>query len=354
MSGDTRDTVEEYQDILKVFINMFMIDELLAEGNFNWNEYDNFNRVQLFIPEIDLDARIKKENHMANMYGMNMVTEDEARISIGKEPLGEADRARMFFDIITKPTLVLQGQIKAQNSANGSVSSSDTPENQHGKQLVSPRIAQDKELTDAYDSDKLQHLGFSHHRAMIEEQWRQYKRELSSAIQGDNPMDVIWEQGVSEAFLESIHEVLNTSMVVAYQLGFDGVIDASLADFQQNTDLTTQVRNDIILSIDKVSTGFNKLLRDVMSRIDASNDESAEVQATCDSLKHRIPMLLSTGLMRAKNFGRARAFAINGRPTLVIPNCPDHGNHDLHIDTGIDYDSLPPNATHPNCLCEVT
>jgi hypothetical protein len=190
----------------------------------------------------------------------------------------------------------------------------------------------------------------------MEEQWRVFKQEMANEVAIESTLSEAWTEGIAEGFLEGIGTAISTSVTVAYQLGFDQAYQAELTDYQNSDDeRIITLRADIQMAQKQMGIGFFKLTQDTIRRLGSPEvNEPSTVQATFDALNYRVPMILATGLLRSKNYGRARALSMLGHTELSIPNCPDHGTHKLDIKSGIDYNALPPNSTHPNCLCEVT
>lgn len=354
MSQDTRDTVEEYQDVIKTFVDAFMIDELLIEGGFHYDEYNPANKVELFIPEIDIDARIKAENHAMTLFQGNMVTEGEARVEIGKEPMKTGDRKETYFELVTLPSIEAKA---AQAALSPGTSNRDMPANQHGKQLVRPTVTKATAdaplaLEDAYASSRLVHLGFHHAHTMAEESWTRFRRELVDMLLHPNALQPLWESGLQQSFVDQVTSQVGPMLLLAYRTGFDSVLAHSVevTEVQQRL-----VQADAGYTISQWRGGMAHLARDAWSHaLDVAPDDrtKAAYDARLDALAHRVPMNLATGLMRSYNFGRARSYAVQGHPELLIPGCCDQPGSVVDIRAGIVYESLPPIASHPNCICQ--
>jgi hypothetical protein len=361
MTRDTRDTVEEYQDVIRIFVNFEMINELLLEGGFSWDAYDDRNRVELFIPPIDLEEQVKRENHVAQMYQSNIITEDEARGRIGEEPFRDEERGRTFFNLITKPMLLLKAQTAGDGSS-PSVRSADMPSNQHGTQLSKPLITKEELMDDqgdtiltedAYDSGKLKVLGFDHANVMAQEQWRTFRNGVLDLIRSDSELVNIWEDGLDNQFVNNSISQINGIVMMAYRAGFDQTLHKSVSLSQEDE---MKVQADATLAVFQVERAYRRLVDDAHRRVGQAviaDTPIASSTAALDALQHRVPTIVATGLLRAKNFGRARSLGLQGHTELIIPGCCDHPSRILAIGRGIDYSALPPDSTHPNCLCEI-
>lgn len=134
-------TVKYYQ---KLFINAWNkeLKNILLEGN--WEVTDE-NKVTLYTAEIDIDTKIKSEQHEMAMYTSNMRQRDRALMNIGDDPVDNEDE---FF--VNKVQKVLEGyKAEAKVTEVGNPTSKDisrskttkntkttqklTPKNQYGK-----------------------------------------------------------------------------------------------------------------------------------------------------------------------------------------------------------------------------
>ncbi|MCX7610407.1 MAG: hypothetical protein N2043_02315 [Ignavibacterium sp.] len=126
MASDFIERVKAYQKVMETFINNFMIKELLMEAGYDplLNEE---HVVEFRFREIDLDAKVKKENHAIFKYEHNAITEDEMRDEIGKDPI--TDRATMYMNLVSIP---LKQQTGKEEDKSKETDNKNKPENQHG------------------------------------------------------------------------------------------------------------------------------------------------------------------------------------------------------------------------------
>ena len=84
MESQAHDTVKHIQRIMAIFLEEQMINELLLEGGFNpiLNKDD---RVKFVFNEINIETRIKVENHEMAKFQSNMITFPEMRRVLGKK-----------------------------------------------------------------------------------------------------------------------------------------------------------------------------------------------------------------------------------------------------------------------------
>jgi hypothetical protein len=132
LSRSLMDRCREYQRSLSEFFSGpgRLFDMLLMEGGFPLSPD---NRVFLVFPEVDLDRRQAIQNHAMALYQGHIVTEDEARIMMGRDPIREDQRKSMFFEKVAKPTAIIGAVDEPFTSeAKKATASKNQPTNQNG------------------------------------------------------------------------------------------------------------------------------------------------------------------------------------------------------------------------------
>lgn len=123
--AELRETVKAIQRVMESYVNFNMINELLREGGFD--PLLNPQQVVFFrFREIDVDAKIKIENHAIYKYITNAVDENEMRGEIGRQPI--TDRSKMFCNLVTIPVAKATGRDNSTSQA--AVSNRTQPTNQ--------------------------------------------------------------------------------------------------------------------------------------------------------------------------------------------------------------------------------
>lgn len=115
-ADDLRDTVMAFQKVMEVFVNEFMFKELLTEGGFDPTLKPE-DMVYFRFKEIDIDTKIKVENHAVYKYITNAITEDEMRDEIGRDAIEDAERERMFYNMVTIPVAAASGKTEGASLA---------------------------------------------------------------------------------------------------------------------------------------------------------------------------------------------------------------------------------------------
>ena len=124
-SSDLIDLVKDFQQTFAAEIQREIINEILFEGGFD-PTLNKDDRVSFEFTEIEQAAKIARENHEMQKFMGNVQSLDETRERMGYEPTTDMS---MFFMNLTQ-TLAMD-----TDSAQGTVSSKDQPQNQAGKQL---------------------------------------------------------------------------------------------------------------------------------------------------------------------------------------------------------------------------
>ena len=166
-------TAGMYQQILKMYIDEYMIKELLSEGGFDVSYINEDNKVGIHFPPIDTEEQRAKENHYAQMYTQYAIDEDEMRMEFGREPVKDEQRKRDYFELVQKPlemikaklaqeTAIVAGQAKPVVTKTASGASKvdrpknvgqakEMPTNQHGTLGAKPRIPKNDEIQQLLD-----------------------------------------------------------------------------------------------------------------------------------------------------------------------------------------------------------
>lgn len=150
MTSEMADRIKAIQRTIEMFVNSFIIKELLLEGGYDPILNPDQN-VEFKFRDNDLDLKIKSETHAVYLYEHNAITEDEMRIAIGRDVI--TDRSKMHQMLITKVNAELKssGSEKSDSGSSGSGTSKETdnkqkPTNQHGTK-TSPKKTTNSEET---------------------------------------------------------------------------------------------------------------------------------------------------------------------------------------------------------------
>ena len=100
--------VEALHLYVKLFIDKFVINELLLEGNFGDNVFDDENIVELKFGTVDKEENTKLENQVIQLFLNKLITENEARKRLRLNPLDEEQRENGYFKLYEEPLAMMK------------------------------------------------------------------------------------------------------------------------------------------------------------------------------------------------------------------------------------------------------
>lgn len=114
MEAQVHDTVKHIQRTISIFVENMIFMELLMEGGYNplVNEDD---MVHMEFNEINLETKIKAENHAMTKFQGNVIPFEEARVEIGQRA-DNVDEGRLFANMVQQKNTMEQIDAKNQTS----------------------------------------------------------------------------------------------------------------------------------------------------------------------------------------------------------------------------------------------
>lgn len=352
MSADLNDGVKEFQRIMSEVIQYEMINELLFEGGYD--PVLNVDDEVLFtFHEIELDAKIKKENHLINMFNSNVITHEEMRIMMGLDPV--ADEARLNANMFATATASAEG-------AGNAVDNADKPENQHGKQ-DSPGKAKKENLEENKENDKKvltennQMVTFN---PELDEKYSEEMEAVYSSIQDDVVAMLKANKGKDhiQAFVIEQGKQL---FYKKHRLHMENAITQGLAYKASPSNPTLQLQLASMLhphferSLTRLVDDISNIVERHVSDEKSSEDTSSIIGAFYAN-RFRIKMLSKTEWYRAYNFGIAISLKEAGMQDAVIfsqSDCDKCKQEKISLEGSYNdvLRQIPPH--HPNCECLV-
>lgn len=122
LSAEMIDGVKEFQRILSSTITHQIVHELLFEGGYD-PTLNPEDQVDFRFFEIDLDSKVKKENHAIQMFNNNATHHNELREDINRDAMTEEELGMTAFYMFQQ----------APADSEESVDNDDQPENQEGQ-----------------------------------------------------------------------------------------------------------------------------------------------------------------------------------------------------------------------------
>lgn len=379
--------VKSVQSELEDFIYEFIIKELLLEANFSGLTPDQLfseeYTVRLRFKEIDLDHRVKLENHAAQLFDQNGITETEYRKELSKEPITQSERKEMHWELYGMPENLIRAvdepylagvigrsptmditpqeaqsasaelkrreneaakkRIQPKKASRGSRAgkSQDQPQNQHGKKL-SPLGLTKNEL-DPYM--------FKDH--MLNDYFDMFYGDVVNAIKkGEKSTN--WLARLGDAAKEKAREKFLVRLKNTFRQGL----------YIVGGELEAPALSVALDEIDgRVDRYLRKLFKDIVDAIDrnmemgrSKKEDAALVAAALDSLRFRTNFIYESEKNKAYNYGMALGHRSLGYD-YVIPLIYDEECHicgeytDVIPLMGVSLMDVP--SFHPMCNCTI-
>lgn len=397
MESQAHDTVKYIQKIFSIFLENFVINELLLEGGFNpiVNEDD---RVTFVFNEIAIDTRIKLENHQMNQFQSNMITFEEMRREIGKKEEVDEDRLYQNMIISTAEQTTIDAQTDASveiaqeqgdinmeaakfnaqtalqtakisaaakpatssstskagnkkvspkgngtqksKSPNKAVSNTNTPANQHGKTSV--KIRESLSLQEKAKNSKTKH------KKSFESVYIKYNNLRNDIV--DNPEDI---DLIFPLALTNLVEEVKLNMQMYSLEGINKATD-DIEKLQNKKLILPTVRITLMQFEDEARDTLQKALQDIKKRIKDDTSEN-NVNDVFDVLEYRVRYLLEYILPKVYWYSYLKTGeAFKYQEAYVdFGDSEDSKKYNKTIELkAINVDEIPP--FHSFCSCKIT
>lgn len=367
------DSVKDYQEVLASFINFEIIRELLLESTWGEEALEPENMVQFVFAEIDEDAKIKRDSNTVNLYQGNLITESEARIELGRQPITDDQRPDMFFERVTKPKNIIlaldepyserstsaperhnlsTATIKPTGGEEKSPTAKRTgnivqPENQYGK-----KPGPERRLSWIQNSVGSSIAG--EQRAL-----RLYTMFLSNVVDSiirNRKVDSDWLRQLSYLTAKQINRTYSDLMREEFlrslgnsSLLLDPSIVVALNDLQRYREAQTE----------QLLHNAQKTILHLVERYPDQKQRRRHLYHAVDSLGWRADFFHRNTVRKAYIWGKAHALRLQGITHLqIIPDtdgagcsvCAARSHHAIATNT-MTLHELPP--YHSGCLCDV-
>ena len=362
LSIEARDKIKAFQRVQEIFTDSFIINELLLEGGFD--PITNRDDVVHFkFNEIDVDTKIAIENAVVQLWLNDLMTHDEARIGIGKDPLN-GDMSMM------RSTLV---GAAANDADDGTVDNKARPENQHGKKVGKKKIVKPAKQAAAAESSASAATGLydilqaDQYLAQLEYHYGLTRQDTvdkvvmmySSIINDDfSRKDLELILRLTE---QSINDIAPKYTRPALHEGIVRCVADSNASASPNVDVNTIYQHISMQFIDDSRRLIDDLSEMVVYAVRSSQKEDAvaRIVGAFNALQYRLAFIARSQLMYAFNCGYAFAARALGMSSLNVVKGPDSECAECRtrasqiVDLSGDiYNKIPP--WHSNCACRLT
>lgn len=354
MEAQAHDTVKYIQRILSIFIENYIINELLLEGGFDPVTKEN-DIVKYEFNETSLETKIKVENHEILKFQSNVTSFEETRRSLGRS--GEVEEDRLYNKMFVQSNAIEQIKEKTKGTAQGKTSSGgvagngkqvapkqnndvenrNRPENQHGK--GSAKIKESEEGLLAIKREPRQDK--DSHKKSYESLYKRYDWLRNDIVRTpENFGNILIE--ARGALNKEIQEVLSMS------------IQAGIVEAKRQTLSNREVFVQNKLSLDHIEKyteqKINKLLIDIDGKIDAGKDPGAVFNA----LEYRLRYLIEYVEPKAYWFAFVKSCEELGIEELYVNfnDSKDRNDHPSRINPKkFDWKDIPP--YHAFCGCTI-
>lgn len=371
MESQMHDAIKHFQRHISVFIENYMLMELLLEGGFDpiTNEHDY---VSFTFNEISLETKIKVENHELAKFQANMTTFSEARHEIGLRS-DSVDFDELYNNMITNESAIEQIDAKAEseikvakatskltpvassssgqtsksikgngkqksakNASNGTIKSINTPSNQHG--ATSVKIKESIDLCESMNPKR------AHIHSKYKNIYELYQNIKEETVINKSDLSFI---------LPVCFNNLGTQICTTSSQDFiDGANKfISECDTDASYIFDDYKRNDIV---SKQKDSIMNLMNDIKKSIDPS-DSDESIRAVFDKYEYRIDFIISYYSLKSYNLGYISQAKLHGVDKVFINfnSDIDKENHDGDVINTSAYtlDDIP--AYHPFCECSL-
>ena len=393
MESQAHDTVKHIQRTMSIFIQEYIINELLLEGGFNpiLNEDDKVNFV---FNEINLETKIKVENHEMAKFQSNMTTYKEMRRTLGKkEDVDLEDLYKFKIEVeadkrmtehktegtleITKQAgenaLNLQaanaetqlkvakenakaqankpagetapGKKSAGPNGNGKnkstapskdIANKNTPENQYGKTSVKVKEAASNVIRNK-EKD----------REVYSSVYNKYYNLANDIIKHRDDIDIL--------FPLTLDNMLMETKIYMNMASIEGINAATLdiRKIQKSIVTLPTIRISMSLCEEAAKKSLEKLLKDVKKKVKDTEDPK-KIKAIFESMEYRIRFMLEYVLPKMYWYSYLKTGQTLKYTHAVVEfnGSEDEKEHSKYIDLdNINLDDIPP--YHPFCDCKI-
>lgn len=353
MTTEMHDRVKALQKVYTIFVNNFIIDELLMEGGFDpiANPDDD---VSFVFKEIALDEKIKLENHEYTKFVNNAVTFEEMRNNMGVDTV--VDEARLYLNMIQIPLAEAKAEAKATASPSSSTSASH--ENGTGPRSNVQEARHKQSLKISAYADQLNHY-YRSLRDDVINYVKQYYLSGNRKFPNYEPREIEMIINLAKGqMIKSAQEFITN----AFNKGVGdarkeiGATRAANYDYRSyiNT-LEDYAYEDVQRLVDDIDKSVSGLLR-------KSNKDNVvtNVSGIFSALQYRLDFMASSEMMKSYNYGFAIAGNVLDRDTVYSAMsdeenecelCQNKNGTTIKI-SGEMLNKIPP--WHPNCICKLT
>lgn len=359
MEEQVHDAVKYFQKSISNFIQNNLFNELLLEGGFNpiLNEGDI---VYFVFNEINLETKVKVENHYLNQYQGNAITFEELRQELGRradnisldDVYANAVTQKNKMDLVWagKGMLTPDGTASPENGdpkaadkssdENKQISNTDQPENQHGKSSVN--IKEFKESAD--DRNKITKKNIDIYKKNFSVIYNKFQAMRNDVCDDVKNQDAFTIPLTRESIMKMLEKYMEKELTAGYKKAIRDCGNKS-PDFTfdiQTVNIVKETKN----TIDEIFKEISKRIKKCETR--------EEKESVFNSLEYRLRFLTEYTVSKAYWYAYVKTCNALGKEKVYVDfgNSEDKKSHKNVIDTKhFSLDDIPP--FHAYCSCKI-
>nr|DAY38378.1 MAG TPA: Portal protein [Bacteriophage sp.] len=359
MEEQVHDAVKYFQKSISNFIQNNLFNELLLEGGFNpiLNEGDI---VYFVFNEINLETKVKVENHYLNQYQGNAITFEELRQELGRradnisldDVYANAVTQKNKMDLVWagKGMLTPDGTASPENGdqkaadkssdENKQISNTDQPENQHGKSSVN--IKEFKESAD--DRNKITKKNIDIYKKNFSVIYNKFQAMRNDVCDDVKNQDAFTIPLTRESIMKMLEKYMEKELAAGYKKAIRDCGNKS-PDFTfdiQTVNIVKETKN----TIDEIFKEISKRIKKCETR--------EEKESVFNSLEYRLRFLTEYTVSKVYWYAYVKTCNALGKEKVYVDfgNSEDKKSHKNVIDTKhFSLDDIPP--FHAYCSCKI-
>lgn len=359
MEEQVHDAVKYFQKSISNFIQNNLFNELLLEGGFNpiLNEGDI---VYFVFNEINLETKVKVENHYLNQYQGNAITFEELRQELGRradnisldDVYANAVTQKNKMDLVWagKGMLTPDGTASTENGdpkaadkssdENKQISNTDQPENQHGKSSVN--IKEFKESAD--DRNKITKKNIDIYKKNFSVIYNKFQAMRNDVCDDVKNQDAFTIPLTRESIMKMLEKYMEKELAAGYK---KAIRDCG----NKNPDFTFDIQT--INIVKETKNTIDEIFKEISKRIKKCETRE-EKESVFNSLEYRLRFLTEYTVSKAYWYAYVKTCNALGKEKVYVDfgNSEDKKSHKNVIDTKhFSLDDIPP--FHAYCSCKI-
>ncbi|PFK99981.1 hypothetical protein COJ01_18240 [Priestia megaterium] len=361
-SSDLNDTVKDFQKTFSDVAKFAIINELLFEGGYD-PTLNPDDEIDFVFHEIEFDAKIKRENHVVQLFMQNSIVFEEMRQLLGYDI--QVDESRLYTNMFNASSATGDAGTEGAEAAANQGNNKDQPENQSGKQTspgkpktseTSSKSASVSENTKLTEQDQLvtltETLQVGEFTKKVEQHWLETMEDVQVRVRRNEDTDMVtsFTTGLISGL---IRDQVNPFVERAFLHGFqEGLI-------QMGNDLTKIQSGDIQVAVSKHNKAFERLMNDITRLVSScyeKDNPAAHITHSFTANRYRIGFIAKRIAYEAYNYGVALSAEKSKRDRVYVkhkPNCCKKcltASSEIILSDGW-REQIPPH--HTNCECTI-